>query len=235
MLIYQYQINEKLMRVKEYAAKLQQKFDNGNSPSDLLLDANSLESLFTDLVEILPERVADAGSFRRHMAWMEKRLREGKPDLCKQDIDEICEYDLPNLEKAFHHWCAKSIHLDEELKHGISNLLLHKELDSVNRKAFVVLTNRMRTLFHVDSSCDGEALVNKIFGKSGVLASCIPESDLQAMRNLLAGLYGVFRNKYSHGDQCSSWAETDAIVSMINQVLQDIQRLHRIYRAERSS
>jgi hypothetical protein len=48
------------------------------------------------------------------------------------------------------------------------------------------------------------------------------DSERQAYRNLLAGLFGVFRNRFAHTDQQASWPEADAIISMVNHILGDL-------------
>ena len=57
------------------------------------------------------------------------------------------------------------------------------------------------------------------------MASGLPQSERQAFRDLLAGLYGVFRNTYGHQDQEAPWHEADAVLSMINTVLKRLEDL----------
>jgi hypothetical protein len=106
----------------------------------------------------------------------------------------------------------------------ITDLLIHLEYDSAIRKAFVILKSRLASRFNAPNNLDGTDLVNHIFGKSGSLSQHIKDNERQAMRDLLSGLYGVFRNRYGHEDIEPSWHETDAILSMINYVLKDIER-----------
>jgi hypothetical protein len=87
----------------------------------------------------------------------------------------------------------------------------------------VILKSRLVAKFGVDHDLDGADLVNRIFGASGLLSSRLESEERQAMRDLLAGLYGVFRNKYGHQDVEAPWHEADAILSMINFVLKRIE------------
>ena len=93
------------------------------------------------------------------------------------------------------------------------------------RKAFVILKSRLVKLFATPSNLDGPELVNHIFGKSGAHGLSIDDFERQAFRDLLAGLYGTFRNKYAHNHSAPSWAETEAILSMVNFILKELHRL----------
>jgi len=44
------------------------------------------------------------------------------------------------------------------------------------------------------------------------------------MRNLLDGLFGVFRNVYDHRDVDPEWYEVEAVLSMINWALKRIDK-----------
>ena len=99
------------------------------------------------------------------------------------------------------------------------------ELDSAIRKSFVILTKRIRSKFEAPSDLDGMNLINSIFGSSGMATSLIPNADRQAWRDLLSGLYGRYRNRYAHSETEASWHEASAIISMVNTLLKDIERL----------
>ena len=223
MLIYEYRIRDEFERVKNYAENLRAKFAAEASPEELLKDRDNLVSLLNNLKELLPEEVHGWINLERHLAWMKDWLRKGKPDSCRGDIEDICLRDIPDLEKHFRDWCSNIIHYDQELVQEISGLLIRREYDSAIRKAFVILKSRLVTRFGADKTLDGADLVNRIFGTSGVLASKPDGGERQAMRDLLAGLYGVFRNKYGHQNIDAPWHETDAILSMINFILKRIE------------
>ena len=70
----------------------------------------------------------------------------------------------------------------------------------------------------------GADLVNQVFGTAKAPSASLPDPERQAMRDLLAGMYGVFRNKYAHGQYVPTWAETDATISMINHLLKELDR-----------
>ncbi|NEP27539.1 TIGR02391 family protein [Moorena sp. SIO3I6] len=98
-------------------------------------------------------------------------------------------------------------HLDSELLKRCHCLLNTCGDDSTAwdkdvRTATVVLENRFKKLGKIDNSdkkATGEGIVNKIFaGNDSILKGKLEKSDLEAYRNLYAGMMGVFRNRYAH-------------------------------------
>jgi hypothetical protein len=112
---------------------------------------------------------------------------------------------------------------DPELEDKTRGLIESREWDSAIRKAFVVLTARLAARYGVPGGVDGLRLVNEIFA-AGSKKSELKDSDRQAMRDLLAGLYGVFRNKYGHEDHSGEWHEVEAIMTMVNSLLLELDR-----------
>ncbi len=51
-----------------------------------------------------------------------------------------------------------------------------------------------------------------------------PAEERESMRNLLDGLFGVFRNVYDHRDVDPEWYEVEAVLSMINWALKRIDK-----------
>jgi hypothetical protein len=225
MLIYEYRVRDEFLRVREYAKNVRDKFERDLAPADLLLDAKSLRAHYQRLNEMLPEAVQGKSNLGRHIGFMEYYLERGDRERCTGDIGEICDRDINELENAFQTWCKSPDHYDAELVQAISDLLAHRQLDSAIRKSFVVLKERLCKRFRAPRDLDGPELVNKIFGKGSDLVSGLSDAERQAMRDLLAGLYGVFRNRFTHRDEQPSWAEADALISMVNSVLQDISKI----------
>lgn len=215
MLIYEYQIRQEFNKVKEYAQNMRQKFESAK-PDELLLEYDNLKTLSDNLQNALPEEIRNKGNLNRHLAWMKKYLEEGKTSACTGDINDICEYDLPELEKAFVDWVGNIKNIDPVLAKRVSKLLMIGENASVIRMAFVVLTERLRSKFSLPSDIDGLELVNIIFGSKSTLVPMLTPDKQRATRDLLAGLYGYFRNNYGHNDAEPDWSETDAVLSMVN-------------------
>lgn len=225
MLIYEYRIRDEFLRLREYATNVRDKFHREASPADLLLDAKSLRAHCDRLNEMLPEPVQGKSNLERHIGFMEYWLQQNDRRQCEGDIEDICERDINDLENAFQAWCKTPDHYDAELVSATADLLSHRQLDSAVRKAFVVLKERLCKRFDESPDLDGPDLVNKVFGRGSDIAKTLDDAERQAMRDLLAGLYGMFRNRFAHRDEQPSWAEADAIISMINYVLQDISRI----------
>lgn len=225
MLLYEYRVRDAFDRLRSYALRLRQMFDADRSADELLVDAENVRELYAALREILPKEVRDTSNLGRHLNFMTDFLRKGQPSRCRQDVEEILNLDLPNLESAFREWCKSLIHYDEELAEKIGDLLVRAEYDSAVRKAFVILRSRLKGRFGIEEELDGVDLVNRIFGRSGHPLLLLGEPERQAYRDLLSGLYGVFRNRYAHRDDGGSWYEADAVLSMVNCVLKQLESI----------
>jgi hypothetical protein len=59
-------------------------------------------------------------------------------------------------------------------------------------------------------------LVNKIFGRDSTLLPSLEAGKKQAYRDLLAGIFGLFRNPYAHNDSIPDLAELDAVIAVVN-------------------
>ena len=192
MLLYEYHIRDEFNRVREYAANLRTKFQEGVDPAELLRDTQNLKALYEHLRDLLPESIRQASNFARHLGWMGHRLGEGSPDLCRADIDDICDHDLPELESGFRDWCAESVHYDSELVEKVSGLLIHREYDSAIRKGFVILKERLCAKFNADRSTDGVDLVNTIFGSNGRPQPCSRTIDVRHCETCSLGCTASF-------------------------------------------
>lgn len=223
MILYEYKVRDNFERVRQLAERIRIKFEQGANPEELLQDASILRHAYEDLVKILPNGV-DGGNALRHLFFMEQHLNKGKPESCKNDIEDICAHDLRLLEAAFRAWCGSQVHYDAELSREVVDLLEDNRLDSAVLKAFVILKGRLVSCFGVSDNLDGRQLVNEVFGSKKQLAASLSESERESMRNLLDGLYGIFRNLYSHNNAKPEWHEAEAVLSMVNFALKRIER-----------
>lgn len=207
-----------LSRLQNLAHRVREKFDAGAAPSDLLLDVRILGAAYQSLEQALPVGIS-SGSLARHLHFLEYYLERSRPEDCRDDINDVCRVDLPKLEKAIRARSADQQHYDAELAEKVGRLLEERHLDSAIRKAFVILKERLVHSFVLAPDLDGADLVNAIFGSKGCLAGRIPEPERHAMRDLLAGLYGIFRNRYGHRDVEPAWFEVAAVLGMVNWAL----------------
>ncbi len=227
MLFHFERINTEFKRAHKYAINLRHKFESDCKSEELLADCQNLTSISYNLLSLLPEEIGIKTKLIQHLKWMQKRLKEDNVSACMSDIEDICERDLDELEMLFMEWLEKGEYYDKELVRSVGKLVDKLEFDSAIRKSFIILTNRLRKKFHLKKNEDGSTLVNQIFGTNGVLKDSVSQKELQSMRDLLSGLYGVFRNKYAHGVLKTSWIEADAIISIINIVLKMLGKYRR--------
>ena len=225
MLYYEYRIRDEFDRVRQYATNLRRSFEIGRASEELLLDTRNLQVLCGSLRELLPEEVRGATNLGRHLGFMVFYLEKDEAQNCRGDIADICDKDLVELEAAFREWVRAAVKYDDELARGVSDLLVRREYDSAMRKAFVILRGRLAARFGVGSGVDGDALVNQVFGGKPHAALRLDDGERQAWRNLLAGLFGVFRNRVAHEDVQPSWQEADAVISMVNHVLTSLDQI----------
>lgn len=104
-------------------------------------------------------------------------------------------FDLPIALRNIVAKSADDGHLDQRLRDAVTPLMQGGHYDSAVRKVFVVLTDRLRRAFGVSEQIDGDDLVNLVFGKGGNIPVALDDSKKQAMRNLISGFYGVYRNR----------------------------------------
>lgn len=162
------------------------------------------------------------GNLPCHVRFLRHYLKQNQPQHCRSDIIDICQVNLVRLEKAIQDHAGDDDQHDAEFIEKIRPLLRNEQLDSAIRKAFVMLKERLVTKFDLSPTLEGEELANAVFGTKGALAGQIPEADRQAMRNLLAGLYGAFRNHYGHRDVEPAWFDAASVLGMIDWALRTI-------------
>lgn len=188
-----------LARVRELAVRVRERFDANAEPEEILRDVILLEAAHQALEEILPAEVA-SGNLSRHIRFLGYYLKQNHPEHCRDDIRDICQIDLPRLERAIQDHTADVSQHDSEFLERVGPLIRDQHLDSAVRLAFVILKERLVRKFDLSPELDGADLANTVFGTNGPLAGQINDAERRAMRNLLDGLYGVFRNRYGHRD-----------------------------------
>lgn len=130
------------------AVVLKEKFDL-NEPAEAIyakfqLFLKDLEYLR----KLIPNELIQTGDLLRHISWIERRLNEGRPDLCYSDIEDIVFTDIFTVENRYFYYSQPNI--------TSSN----KEID--------ILNHQLQLLRQGD--CDGpswlvitERLLKKIF------------------------------------------------------------------------
>lgn len=223
-MLYEYQVRDQFRELHDLAKRFQDRYSAGGPSADLVQDLRVLEAAYTQLDSALPQEV-DRGHLDRHLYWIGYWLGRNEPENCRGDVEGLVSFDLAGLENGFRAWAASRQHYDRQFAEGVAPLLKGRHLDSAVRKAFVVLKERMVNRFQVSPDLDGPRLVNEIVGRNGRLAGKIADEEREALRNLLDGLYGIFRNRYTHHDVEPEWYEAEAVLAMVNWALKQIERL----------
>ena len=222
MLLYEYQVRDHIEKVRAYANNLKAKFEASAPSAELLMDAQNLKQMYDALNEMLPKEVRNVSYFGRHISWMNSNLKQDRAKSSIGDINDICGNDLKAIEDAFRAWCGKQDHYDAELQDAVSKLVIRHEFDSAVRKAFVILKERLVSVSGASAGQDGPELVNQIFGSKATNSPLPDPGERQSFRDLLAGLYGFFRNRFAHNDITPTFAEADGIIAIINLVLKKL-------------
>jgi Protein of unknown function (Hypoth_ymh) len=224
VLIYFQETVVELRKLFDYAKNLQQKFGLGREASELLLDAESLSQRLIAVIEQLPDP-AMSGNSRRHLSWLVAELKKDRFDSCKSDIDDLVNNDIPRTIEKIEQWAKDMAYMDKELRDAVVPLIRTRHFDSAIRKAFVILTDRLRSTYSLPLNTDGEGLVNMVFGKNSTHHPSMDAGKKQAHRDWMSGLYGVIRNKFVHGNHEPTIAELEAALSSVNLCLQIIEEL----------
>ncbi|MGB3294276.1 MAG: TIGR02391 family protein [Phormidesmis sp.] len=204
------------------ALELFDMFDDAESDELLRLYA-LLENDIERLMNVSGLTWQQCGNLGRHLSFMRRYLEKSDENACSSDIHDIIFSDLPTGLRSLLQMSATESHFDPALNDAVLPLIQGEHYDSAIRKAFVVLTDRLRRGFGVSDNVDGEELVNFIFGKKVSLQ--IDDAKKKSYRNLISGFYGVYRNKYAHNDVAPTLAEAKAILEMVNNIISEIEEI----------
>jgi hypothetical protein len=215
---------QQYQRTYDKAIELFNVFEDSDAP-ELLRMQESLVEEVQRLLNVSGLSWDQCGNLGRHLTFLRRYLNANDKSSCAQDIKDIVFFDLPTALRNLVAIAADDEHLDQRLKDGVLPLVHGGHYDSAVRKVFVVLTDRLRRAFGVTEEIDGEDLVNVVFGKGGKIPVALEESKKQAMRNLISGFYGVYRNRFAHNDVEPDLGQTRAILEMANTIILDIEEI----------
>ena len=217
--IQQYQITF------ERAVELYNLFED-NEIAQLLASYSILEQDVNKLILLAEIKLENCGSLGRHLRFLKYYLELNQKDNCKGDIKDILFYDLPTTFKTIISAFSSKEDIDQKLQSSVYILIREKQYDSVIRKAFVILTERLRDVCKINNTnTDGEHLINEIFGKDSKCSMGLDSNQRKGYRNLLSGLYELYRNKYAHNNLNASYIEVEGVLGMINNILLDVEKL----------
>ena len=177
------------------------------------------------LIEVTGLDWNQCGNLARHLTFLKYYLDRNDKDACQGDIKDIVFWDLPTALRNLSDSTDEYQHYDQRLRDGVAPLISGQHYDSAMRKIFVLLTDRLRRAFGVAEEIDGDDLINLVFGRGGKIPVALDEPKKQAMRNLISGFYGVYRNRIAHNDVEPGLARTKAILEMANTIILDVEAI----------
>jgi len=193
--------------------------------SELLRIGKTLSNEVEALLRFSNLNWSSCGNLSRHLTFLNRYLEKGDKISCSQDIKDILFTDLPALLRVLISKSEENNHLDLKLRDGVIPLINGGHHDSAIRKVFILLTERLRRIFNINSPIDGDDLINKIFGSNSKLCGNLNEDQKQAMRNLLSGFYGVFRNNFAHNDVEPDIGQSRAMLEMGNSIILKLEQI----------
>jgi len=108
----------------------------------------------------------------------------------------------------------------------VSKAPFHAFTDTWSWADGVILEERLRSIGGIGGESVGRDLVNKVFGKNGVLAEQFDsESEREGYRDLFAGIVGAFRNPSGHRLVDPNPHEGGAYILFVNLLLSHLERL----------
>lgn len=217
-------ILQQYQKTHDVAVRLYGLFEEADA-QELLAVQQALGENAISLVEMAGIEWEGCGNLGRHLHFLEYYLSRNEKESCASDIRDILFYDLPATLRRIISDAGTDQYMDEKLREGVMPLLGGGHFDSAIRKAFVLLTDRLRSAFGVVDEIDGDDLINRVFRKGGKIPIALDNGKKQALRNLISGFYGVYRNRYAHNDEDATPSDAQAIVEMANQILCEIERV----------
>ncbi|HCI52343.1 MAG TPA: hypothetical protein DE312_03255 [Gallionella sp.] len=213
---------QQYQRAYDKAIELFSIFEDADAP-ELLRMQTSLENEVESMLHVSGLSWGDCGNLSRHFKFIKLYLKSNDKVNCAQDVKDIVSFDLPFALRNIVIKSADDEHFDQRLKDAVTPLMNGGHYDSAIRKVFVILTDRLRRAFGVNTEIDGEELVNLVFGKGGKIPVSLDDSQKQAFRNLVCGFYGVYRNRFAHNDVVPNLAQVRAVIEMANTIILDIE------------
>lgn len=217
---YQDEITTMIEDLRVEAEYLHDKI-HGDFSNDPIHDRlHSFLDVYSEIEKNINPEILKKTELRRHVKFVKLYINKNQKEYCEGDIECILEEDLDDL---LMHYLEEQGNkkFDQILHDAVSSLIETAELDSAVRKSFVLLSERLRNKYNIPKGVDGTELVNRVFGKKG--ESKLDDSERENFRNLLSGMYGLFRNDYMHNS--NDGEEALSIVHMINTLLLRIEKL----------
>jgi hypothetical protein len=167
---------------------------------------------------------AKLSQLRRHLGWLHKWHRDGKPHRADGDVADLRKHDLPHAIAMVTKWSAGL--LDSGLVDAIEGSWRAQRYDAAVREAFVYVEARMRHLgaAYPGAGLTGRRLVNRLlpgsapadqWSETGLLGH-LTEGERTGARDLLNGALSLFRNATAHRETAYSREEAEDVLHLVN-------------------
>lgn len=219
-----FSVVEQYQSAYEKALQMMNVYEDAES-EELKALYDSLKLEIDKFLNISGLEMSDCGVLGRHLHFIEYYLNLKNKSNVEGDIYDIVYHDLPSALRTLISRKRTDSHLDQKLKDSVLPLIQGKHYDSAIRKSFILLTERIRSVFGVTEEIDGDALVNHVFGKGGTIVVALDQSKKKSYRNLISGFYGVYRNKFAHNDVQPTLSEVNSIIEMANNIIIELEEI----------
>ncbi len=199
----------------------------GEAPEEeVTLRVTNIRRILDDLQSVTGLGPTDAfNSMARHLHWLQRRRREGRPDLFAPDVADIRGRDLPGVVSAVEAWGRQL--LDPGLVAAISASWEAQHFGSAVRDAFIYLEDVLRDVGGVDSDAglSGDRLVTSLLSRSSARALVLPSDgfmghlttgEQEGTYSFVKGAFLLFRNATAHRPIPYSSAEAEDIIHVVN-------------------
>jgi|GEM_PF-3988226 hypothetical protein len=216
-------IDTLLQALKHAANDFSVKFDSLDDCSVLRSALDVVSSAHYALAVYRGEDLKKVSSLGRHIVFCRHYIDRDNKDGCGSDPSTILSHDIPAFEAHIRESLFSHQNVSARLSQRVMPLIAIGHYDSAVQKAFLTLTETLRAYSPDLAGEDGDSLVNKIFEKSSEIAHGFGAEQAYPLRNLLAGLYGFYRNKWFHQQGECSIHELEAILSVLNDIVIKIE------------
>lgn len=181
---------------------------------------NAMERAVDALDHAFPADVEWLHSARRHIGasryWIDKQrnLRGWG-----SDPQTIVEHDLPAAIGAFNTWYEAASQIDGDYAERLLEFHGYAQINSAHREAWAIFKTRATQLFDLPENLDGHKLADRLFGDDQPAVSVLTAAERRGYRELMKGLYTLYRNPVSHNDSDPNPAVTDAVTALIGACL----------------
>jgi len=212
-------IDALLQALKLAANDFMAKYDTLDDCTVLKAALDSVIVARDSLVAFWGDELNKVSELGRHIYFCEHFLGENYKEGCGNDPHTIVAHDIPAIEGHIRKSLFSHQEVSAKLSDQVMPLIGIGRYDSAIQKTFLTLTETLRAYDPDLIAEDGETLVNKIFAKSTTIRHGFNDDEAASLRNLLAGLYGFYRNKWFHHQGDCSIHELEGILSVINDIL----------------